>query len=126
MSEVIKNFTDLQVWQEAHKFVLGIYEITKKFPDEEKFGLITQLRRAAISITANIAEGFSRFYFKDKVRFYYIARGSVSETLNLLIISKDLGLLEKRLFEEMTQHNAEVISLINGLINSILKQVSKS
>jgi four helix bundle protein len=99
--------------------------MTKNFPDDERFGLVSQLRRAAVSITSNIAEGFSRYYFKDKVRFYYMARGSASETLNLLIIAKDLGYLKKDLFQEITNHNTVVQSLINGLVNSISKQVNR-
>lgn len=93
MSEEVKNFTDLNTWKEAHKFVLGVYELTKKFTEDEKYGLISQLRRAAVSITSNIAEGFARYYFKDKIRFYYMARCSVSGVQNLLIIAKDFRLL---------------------------------
>ena len=78
----IKSFTDLQVWQEGHQLVLLIYQITKTLPKEEKYCLIDQMRRAAISITGNIAEGFSRHGFKEKLQFYYMALGSVTELQN--------------------------------------------
>jgi len=125
MSEEVKNFTDLNAWKEAHKFVLGLYELTKKFPEDEKYGLISQLRKAAVSITSNIAEGFSRYYFKDKVRFYYMSRGSASEVQNLLIIAKDLDYYDKKLFDALFEHSGRVQSLINGLINSISRQTAK-
>jgi len=82
MQDEIKDFTNLNAWKEGHRLVLSVYEFTKEFPEDERFGLISQLRRASVSITSNIAEGFARYYFKDKVRFYYMARGSVSEVQN--------------------------------------------
>ena len=69
----IRSFTDLEAWKEGHKLVLLFYNITKKFPSSEKFGLANQIRRAAVSITSNIAEGFSRNGTREKVQFYYIA-----------------------------------------------------
>jgi four helix bundle protein len=71
MGEEIKHFTDLDAWKVNHKLVLMIFKITKRFPKDERFGLIDQLRRAASSITANIAEGWGRYHFADKIRFYY-------------------------------------------------------
>ncbi|MEK7067831.1 MAG: four helix bundle protein [Patescibacteria group bacterium] len=88
MEERIKNFYDLEAWRKAHQLVLEIYKITKFFPKEELYGIISQLCRAACSITANIAEGFARYHFKDKIRFYYQARGSVAEVQNFLILAK--------------------------------------
>jgi four helix bundle protein len=87
----IRNFRDLIVWQKAHEFVLVIYHLTKLFPDDEKFGLTSQIRRAAVSVAANIAEGFARFGKQDKLRFYNIAQGSLEETKYYLILAKDLG-----------------------------------
>jgi four helix bundle protein len=75
----IKEFTDLIAWQEAHKLVLQIYELTKEFPKDELFGLTSQIRRSAISITSNIAEGFGRQKYGEKIQFYYIAQGSITE-----------------------------------------------
>jgi len=87
----IEKFTDLKTWQEAHKVVLDVYQITKKFPKEELFGLSNQMRRSAVSVTSNIAEGFGRNTFKDKVHFFYQARGSMTELRNQFIIAKDIG-----------------------------------
>lgn len=87
----INTFEDLETWQFAHKFALGIYKITKGFPKDELYGLVSQLRRAALSITSNIAEGFSRYHYNDKIRFYYNARGSISEVKNCIILSRDLN-----------------------------------
>jgi four helix bundle protein len=78
----IKDFKDLNTWREAHKLVLMIYGATKTFPREEIFSLTSQVRRAAISITSNIAEGFGRQGYKEKIQFYYFAQGSLIELKN--------------------------------------------
>ena len=85
-----KKFTDLIVWQKAHQFVLSVYRLTTRFPKEETFGLTAQFRRAAISVSANIAEGFRKKGTKDKARFFNIAEGSLEECKYYLILSKDL------------------------------------
>ena len=89
----IDHFTKLIAWQKNHELVLLIYKTTKRFPKNEMFGLTSQIRRAASSITANIAEGFGRYYPKDKTRFYYQARGSSSEVQDQMILAKDLKYL---------------------------------
>ena len=76
-NQKIKSFTDLKTWQEGHQIVILVYKITKEFPKEEIFGLVSQMRRAVVSITSNIAEGFGRQTYKEKVQFYYIAQGSL-------------------------------------------------
>ena len=119
----INNYYDLKAWQRAYKFTLKVYEVTSDFPAEEKFGLISQIRRASISITANIAEGFSRYYFKDKIRFYYQARGSLSEVQSFLLVSRGLNILESSFCEELVNHADEVKRLINGIKKSIQKQL---
>jgi four helix bundle protein len=86
-----RNFQDLIVWQKAHQFVLGVYRISKRFPREEIYGLTSQFRRAAISIPANIAEGFKKKGRPDKVRFMNIAQGSLEECRYYLILANDLG-----------------------------------
>ena len=114
----IRNFTDLVAWQEAHKLVLEIYKATAQFPREERYGLIDQLRRAALSITANIAEGFSRFHYKERLKFYYTARGSVSEIENDLIAARDLGLVVPETYTDLFSRCEQVRAILNGLIKA--------
>lgn len=114
----IKSFTDLVAWQEAHKLVLMIYKITKDFPKDEKFGLISQLCRAVISISSNIAEGFARGTMKDKIQFYRIAQGSITEVQNQLLIARDIGYLERNIFVKIADQTILVNKLVNGLIKS--------
>jgi len=122
MNEIIRNFYDLEAWKKGHKLVLEIYKLTKGFPKEELFGIIAQLRRVASSITANIAEGFERYHFKDKIRFYYQARGSVAEVQNFLLLAKDLEYINFETCKNLGQKANEVRQIINGLIRSIEKQ----
>jgi four helix bundle protein len=86
-----KSFKQLIVWQKAHQFVLGVYHLTENFPRKEIYGLTSQLRRAAVSIPANIAEGFKKRGRTDKVRFMNIAQGSLEECRYYLILAKDLN-----------------------------------
>ena len=88
---VIKEFTDLYAWQKGHQLVLEIYKLTKKFPTNEMYGLCDQLKRASVSITSNIAEGFGRQGIKEKIQFYYLANGSTTEVKNQLLIARDVG-----------------------------------
>ncbi len=122
MPENIKDFYDLTAWKKAHGFVLDIYKTTKKFPKEELYGITSQLRRAVSSIAANIAEGFSRYHYNDKIRFYHNARGSVSETQNFLFLARDLSFLKETDFKDIFGLSEEVNKLINGLVRSIEKQ----
>jgi four helix bundle protein len=122
MDYKIKNFYDLEVWQKGHLFVIKIYKITSKFPNEEKFGITSQMRRATASITANIAEGFARFHFKDKIKFYLQSRGSVAEVQNFLMLAKDLGFIDLNIFNILIKEVDEIGRLINGLIRSINNQ----
>ncbi len=114
----IKVFTDLRIWQEAHRLVLEIYQMSKLFPDSEKFSLTMQLKRAAVSITSNIAEGFSRISYKEKIRFYAMALGSTTEIQNQLIICKDLKYVKLSIFNELMLKSIDVHKLINSLIKS--------
>lgn len=118
----IKSFTDLNAWKEGHQLVLQIYRMTKLFPSDEKFGLINQIQRAAVSITSNIAEGFSRHSNKEKVQFYYTALGSLTEVQNQLLISRDLGYINPLLFNEIAVKTVIVSKLLNGLIKSVKKK----
>ena len=87
------SFEKLDAWQEARQLAVKIYKLTKQFPDDERFGLISQMRRSCISISSNIAEATSRYSGKDQIRFYEIAYGSLMEILNQAIISCDLEML---------------------------------
>ena len=118
----IKNFTNLDAWRVSHQVTISIYNLTKKFPRQELFGLTSQLRRAASSTTANIAEGWGRYHFADKIRFYYQARGSSSEVQNFLILAKDLKYCTQEDFQKTMQVVMDSFRLINGLIRSIEKQ----
>ncbi len=102
-----KSFEDLVVWQKAHQFVLRVYAITECFPKAEMFGLTSQFRRAAVSIAANIAEGFKKTGRADKARFFNIAQGSIEECRYYLILTRDLNygapVEEKSLLEEVSR-----------------------
>ena len=112
----IRSFKDLDAWKESHKLVLMTYEVTKQFPKEEMFGLVSQLRRAIISVTSNIAEGFSRQSYKDKVYFYSMALGSLTEVQSQLQASFDLKYINKEKFEEIDSQTIIANKIINGLI----------
>src|SRR3989344_4501575 len=114
----IVTFKDLIAWQEGIKLVLLIYKITKLFPKEELFALTTQMRRCAISITSNIAEGFSRRNRREKNQFYYIALGSLTELQNQVIIAKELGYISEKIFIHLDEQMIRLHKLINGLIKS--------
>lgn len=115
----IHSFTSLLAWQEAHKLTLLVYKKLPEFPSYEKFGLCDQLRRAVSSISANIAEGFGRHTLKDKVHFYYISNGSLTETQNHLLVARDLKYLKNEHFKEIAEQTIITSKLINGLIKSI-------
>ena len=110
------SFTNLVAWQKAHKFVLAVYKFTKQFPTEEKYGLTSQLRRAAVSIPANLAEGFRKKSSADKKRFFNIAQGSLEECRYYLILSKDLGYGTN---EAMNSLLAESSKLIDAYMKKI-------
>ena len=114
----ILNFTDLNAWKEGHKLVLMIYKVTVNFPKEEIFGLVGQMRRCVISITSNIAEGFSRQSYKEKVQFYSVSLGSVTELQNQLLIAKDVGYISDKKYQELFEQTIKVHKILNGLIRS--------
>jgi four helix bundle protein len=118
MKNEIRSFTDLIVWQKAHRFVLQIYRQTNSFPKEERYGLVDQLRRAAVSITSNISEGFYRRTSVDKSHFYYTSLGSLAEIQNQLILSRDLNYINNESFQKLGKESVEIHKLINGLIKS--------
>ncbi|MDE2018968.1 MAG: four helix bundle protein [Patescibacteria group bacterium] len=117
-TQKIEQFTDLNAWKESHKLALFVYKATKIFPKEEMFGLANQMRRAAVSITSNIAEGFGRRSSKEKLQFYYLSKGSLNEEKNQLLISRDVGYLENDLFTEGMKQANIADQLLQGLIRS--------
>ena len=112
-----KKFTDLLVWQKSHQFVLKIYKATSYFPKEEIYGPTSQIRRASVSIPANIAEGFVKRGTNDKIRYYNIAQGSLEEVKYYLILIHDL---EYSNTIELKEFANEIGKLLNGYINRIL------
>ena len=116
MENKIQFFTDLNAWKEGHVLVLEIYKITKEFPKDELFGIVNQMRRCAVSITSNIAEGFSRQSYKEKIQFYSISQGSLTELQNQLIISKDVEYISEEKYTEISDQSIKVQKILGGLI----------
>jgi four helix bundle protein len=112
----IESFTDLIVWQEAHRLVIETYVITKKFPKEELYSLVDQLKRAVVSITSNIAEGFSRKSYKEKSHFYYLSLGSLTEIQNQLLVAKDVRYISKEEFTKLAERSMSVKRLLRAFI----------
>lgn len=121
----IRSYKDLIVWQEAHRLALLLYKVTKKFPREELYSLVDQIRRAAVSITSNIAEGFSRQSTKEKIQFYYLSLGSLTEVDNQITLAKDLGYISPQEFEEIVVHITSVHKLLNRFIASTKLRLPK-
>ena len=114
----IRSYTDLNAWKEAHRFVVMIYGVTESFPKSEMFRLVDQLCRAVVSITSNIAEGFSRNSSKEKIHFYAVGLGSLTEVQNQLNIAKDLEYISKEEFQKTNSQAIVVNKLIHGLMKS--------
>lgn len=114
----IKSFIDLHAWQEGHKLAISVYKIIGSFPDEERYGIVNQMRRCAVSITSNLAEGFSRKCKKESAQFFYFALGSITEFQNQLLLSRDIGYLSKVLIRKLANQIIAVSKLANGLIKS--------
>lgn len=112
----IKSFTDLKVWQEGHKLVILIYQITKKFPREETYSLIDQMRRSVSSVTSNVAEGFGRQGYKEKIHFYYQAQGSLTELKNQILIAKDINYLNQEDLSCLVIQANKTHALLQGFI----------
>lgn len=119
--EPASSFKDLIVWQKAHQFVLDIYRLTKSFPRSEMYGLTSQLRRAAISIAANIAEGFKKKGKRDKARFYNISQGSLEECHYYLILSHDLEYADTAL---LVENLMEISKMLESYRKTILSSKS--
>jgi four helix bundle protein len=113
----ISSFEELEVWQLAHRLVLEVYRITDGFPPSQEYGLTSQMQRAAVSVPANIAEGFKRHSGAEKIRFYNIAQGSLEELRYYFILCRDLGY--KLQFDPLNDDAKRVGRMLNGLIKSV-------
>jgi len=122
----INRFSDLTVWQKAHELTLATYQLTEKFPRSEQFGIVSQMRRSAASVSANIAEGFGRRTTKELLRCLQISRGELEETRYFLILSRDLKYLPPSEFESMNNRCDSVGQLINALGRSLKERIGES
>lgn len=115
--EAIRTFKDLDVWVQSRELVKVVYQLTKIFPTEEQYGLISQLRRAAVSVPSNIAEGCGRNHFKDFIRFFFIARASLYEIETQLLLASDLRFVGEPELTTATSQTVRCLKLLNGFIN---------
>jgi len=115
------RFTDLIVWQRSHALVLQIYRLTKSFPPEERYGLTSQLRRAALSVPTNVAEGSKRLTNPEYARFLNIAEASLAETEYLLMVSRDLGYLTAAVTKPVLNETGEIAKMLHSLRSKVGK-----
>ena len=115
---MISEFTDLKAWQEAHKLTLLVYQVTDRFPKSELYGLTLQLRRAVVSVESCVAEGFCRFHYKDRLNFYYEARGSLGEVESQILDARDLKFIRDDGFKLIWEQAEKVSVVLGGLIRS--------
>ena len=125
MEQYVFSFEKLDVWQKAREYVILIYKITDKFPEKEKFGLVSQIRRASVSITSNIAEGSSRSSMKEQARYSEMAYGSAIETYCQLISSLDLDFISEIEFQTLKNLLLEITNKINALKNNQIKRFNE-
>jgi len=114
-----KGFRTLHAWQIAYELTLDVYKITKKFPKEEIYGLTSQLQRAAVSVPANIAEGYERNYKKEYQQFLFIAKGSLGEIETYLILARDLRYITQAEYDTIDEKRAKTARILIGLIKSL-------
>jgi four helix bundle protein len=124
MSEKLKSYKDLKVWQRSYQLCLEIYKLTKGFPDEEKYGLKSQLRRAAVSVPSNISEGYGRKTTPEYIQFLYIAYGSICEIETQILLSGDLNYISTGKLEMLNEGIKEVERMLKALIKSLEKKHS--
>jgi four helix bundle protein len=113
------HWKDLKVWQKAHDLVLEVYRVTAKYPKEEAFGLTNQLRRAASSVPANIAEGQSKQSTKEYIKYLFNARGSLEEVRYFLLLSRDLDMIDTEVYQSLENDYETTSKMLNGLIKSL-------
>ena len=117
--EKIKSFKELRIWQKGMEIVKDTYLLTKKFPKEELYGLSSQMKRSAISIPSNVAEGFKRYHNKEYSQFLYIALGSIGELETQVIIAQELGFIAKEELEAISEKIDHVSKMTASLINKL-------
>ena len=122
MEQALFGFESVIAWQKAHAFVLSVYRLTRHFPDDERFGLTSQFRRAAVSIEANIAEGYKKLSKADKLRFLNISQGSLEECRNYILLSRDLEFIDLEnitlLYQQLEQASWFLNKHCQGIINN--------
>ena len=121
---MLKNYKELKVWQRSYQLCLEIYKITKRFPNGERYGLTSQIRRAAVSVPSNIAEGYGRKTTPEYIRFLYIAYGSNCELETQILLSGDLGYIETGKLEILKEGIGEVERMLKALIKSLERKLS--
>ena len=115
----IVKFTDLEAWRSTHALRIFVCQATHKFPKDEKFGLVNQLRRASVSVASCLAEGFSRKTAKDKMHFCTMSLGSLTEAQDRLLLARDLGYIPEKEFKRLAQDSIITHKLVTGLIKSV-------
>ena len=123
----MSDYKKLKVWETAHKFTIDIYKVTKGFPEDEKYGLTSQIRRSASSIPTNIVEGCGQLDNGNLIRFLGIGKGSAFEVEYQLLLSKDLNYIDNREFNELNESIQKIISMLTNLIKSlrVKRKISK-
>ena len=117
------SFEDMPVWQKGMDLAQKVYEITESLPRKEDYGLTSQIRRSALSVTGNLAEGFGRKHTKDKVNFYYASRGSLAETKNHLIYGEKVGYFNELDSKELKVLTEDVMKELNALISTLQRRI---
>ena len=115
-----RTFEDIVAWQKAHQFVVKVYKTTQTFPDFEKFGISSQFQRAAVSIAANIAEGYKKISKPDKLRFFNIAQGSIEECRYYCILSRDLGYINETTYQLLVQSILDTSYMVNSYVKGVI------
>ena len=115
-----RTFEDILACQKAHQFVVTVYQTTRTFPDFEKFGLSSQFQRAAVSIAANIAEGYKKLSKCDKLRFFNIAQGSLEECRYYCILSRDLGYINETTYQQLVQSILNTSYMLNAYVKGVI------
>ena len=117
--EKIKNFKELRIWQKGIEIIKNVYLVTQSFPKEEMYGLTSQMRRAAVSVPSNIAEGFKRYHAKEYRQFLHIALGSLAELETLVIVGNELNLIDREKLGQLNEQLDHESKMISSLLNRL-------